>query len=78
MTICKSDGIFLLHGVKFQDGCFDFLSYHFTSCHITVPTSAKNDHVCEQYADRGVSPIYDSYDKLWLFLYSIYHFDFES
>ena len=31
----------ILYGVKSQDGCFDFLSYHFLSCHITVSASAK-------------------------------------
>ena len=37
----KSDGRFLLYGVKSQDNCLDFLSYHFLSCHITVSSSAK-------------------------------------
>ena len=41
MTYGKSDGRFLLYGVKSQDGCFYFASYHFLSWHNTVLTSAK-------------------------------------
>ena len=40
MLYGQSDGWFLLYGAKFQDGCFDFLSYHFLICHNTVSTSA--------------------------------------
>ena len=58
MTSGQKDGRFLLYGEKSQDGGLNFLSFHFLSCHITILTSAKYDHFCAQYADRGVSPIY--------------------
>ena len=58
MTYGKSDGRFLLYGVKPQDKCFYFLSYHFLSCQTTVRTSAKNDHFYAQYADSKISPIW--------------------
>ena len=68
MTFGQSDGRFLLYGVKFQDGCFDFLSYHFSSCRITVSTSAKkNDNFCAQYADRGVSKLLKRVIFIWRF-----------